>query len=131
MTTELCEMIHHFSHEINIGHENRCITFFEKIINSKETLLKLLFFCVSHDFSKLVHCFGCICLVSSIFNRLNEKLQRRFLEDDGGVRGLRLSWSRWCHCVSRNTIDVKLKNNYRVKYYSFITTFDNYLFKIY
>jgi hypothetical protein len=45
---------------------------------------------VTHHFCKLHHGGGCFGFFSSTFNILDEKLQRRFLQYDGEVRGLRL-----------------------------------------
>lgn len=84
-------MIHHLSHEIHIGHEHRSVSLFEKVVESHETLLELVILGQTHMLSKLVHNFGSFGLLSSMFDGLEEKLQGRFLQYYGGVRGLRLS----------------------------------------
>ena len=84
-------MVHHFSHEIHICHENRSVAFFEKVVKSHKALLECLTLRETHILRKLVHYFSSFCLVSGDFDGLDEKLQGRFLQYDGGVRSLRLS----------------------------------------
>jgi len=91
LTTQLREVVHHASHQIHIDHENRCIPLFEEVVHALKALLELLTLCLTHHFGKLSHSLGGLDLVGCEFDVLDEKLQRRFLQNDGGVRSLRLS----------------------------------------
>ncbi len=84
-------MIHHFTHQIHVGHEHSSVTLLEEPTHALKAFLELLPLCHSHLLCQLMHRLGSFRFVSSNFDGLEEKLQRRFLQDDGGVRGLRLS----------------------------------------
>lgn len=84
-------MVHHPSHEIDMHHENGCVSLLEEMVDPKQALLELRSLGLSHSISQLLHGLFCLRLLGSIFDGVDEKLYRRFLEDDGEVRGLRLS----------------------------------------
>jgi len=91
LTTQLREVVHHASHQVDIDHENRCVTLFEEVIDTLEALLELLTLCLTHHVGQLSHSLGGLDLVGREFDVLDEKLQRRFLQNNWGVRSLRLS----------------------------------------
>jgi hypothetical protein len=84
-------VVHHLAHEIHIGHENGSVTLFKEMVQSQQALLELLTFSNTHVLGQLLHGLGCFGLVSREFEGFNEKLERRFLQYDRGVRSLRLS----------------------------------------
>lgn len=88
------EVVHHPPHEVDMGHENGCVSLLEEMVHAKQALLKLSPLGLSHGVGQLLHGLFCLGLLGSISDVVDEKLQRRFLEDDREVRGLRLSGSR-------------------------------------
>lgn len=84
-------MVHHFTHKVSVSHEYVRISLFEKMIDSHEALLEGITLGLSHDICELGHSFAGSILVRSELKVMDEKLQRRFLDYDGGVRGLALS----------------------------------------
>lgn len=90
-STKLGKVVHHFSHEVDIGHEDSGVALFEKVVDAKKTLFEGVSFCLAHDIGELSHSFGGLCFVSSSLEIVDEKLQGRFLQDDREVRSLRLS----------------------------------------
>lgn len=91
MFSEFGEVVHHFSHEVHVHHEGGCVTFSQEMIDAEETFFEMFVFGQSHGLGQLAHGIGGFRFVGSCFDGFDEKLQRRFLEDDGGVRSLRLS----------------------------------------
>ena len=85
------EVVHHLSHEVDMSHEYGCVSLLEEMVDAEQTLFKLCSLGLSHGVGQLQHGLFCFSLLSSIFDVVDEKLQRRFLDDDGEVRGLRLS----------------------------------------
>lgn len=83
-------MVHHFPHEVDVGHEHVRVSLSEEMVDSEEALLERLALGVTHKFGQLAHGGGCFRFLGGSLNGLDEKLQRRFLQDYGEVRGLRL-----------------------------------------
>ena len=88
---ETGEMVHHPTHQVDVRHEDRRVPLLEKLTQALQALLELLALSGTHLLGQLVHGLRCLALVGSHFHGLYEKLQRRFLQDDGRVRSLRLS----------------------------------------
>lgn len=87
------EVVHHPSHEVDMSHEYGCVSLLEEMVDAEQALFELSPLGLSHGVGQLQHGLFCLSLLGSIFDVVDEKLQRRFLEDDGEVRGLRLSGS--------------------------------------
>lgn len=125
-------MVHHFSHQINVGHEDWSIALFKEETESLKTEFKSESLCRTHVVCKLLHSFSSFGFVATEFEWLNEKLQRRFLKDNGGVRrSFWLSGTWWSHLI-RTTSTRKTKNNYTLSPFiilllTFINTYPNKL----
>lgn len=83
-------MIHHLPHEVHVRHEHACISLTEEMVDSEEALLEGLPLGVAHGFGQLAHRRAGFRFLGGGLDGFDEKLQRRFLQDYGEVRGLRL-----------------------------------------
>ena len=93
-------MVHHFSHEVDVGHEDRGVALSEEEGQALEAAFELFLLGLAHVLCQLLHELAGFGLVLGAGDCRDEKLQRRFLEDDGGVRSLRLGGSGCAHSVS-------------------------------
>ena len=83
-------MVHHPPHEVDVGHEDAGISLAEEMADAQEALLEGLALGKAHALGQLAHRRAGFRLLGGSPYGLNEKLQRRFLQDYGEVRGLRL-----------------------------------------
>ena len=67
-------MVHHFPHEIDVGHEDGGVALFEEEGESLEAGFKVLVFCGAHVFCKLQHSFGSFGLILGGGDGGDEKL---------------------------------------------------------
>jgi hypothetical protein len=83
-------VVHHLPHEVDVGHEDRGVPLLEEVVDAQEALLEGFSLCAAHHVAQLRHRLAGLRLLAGLLDGLDEKLQRRFLQDDGEVRGLRL-----------------------------------------
>jgi hypothetical protein len=83
-------VVHHFPHEVDVDHEGGAVALPEEVVHSQQAVLELWALCDAHDGCELGHGVGGLGLICGRLDGFDEKLQGRFLEDDGGVRSLRL-----------------------------------------
>jgi len=84
-------VVHHLTHQVHVGHEHRRVALLEQVVHSQQALLEALALRAPHHLRQLPHRLARLRFLAGLFDRFDEKLQRRFLQDDGEVRGLRLS----------------------------------------
>lgn len=74
-----------------MSHEDTSKAFLEQVGQTFQTHLECTSLADAHLLGQRSHHFCSLRLLARLSDRIDEKLYRRFLEDDGGVRGLRLS----------------------------------------
>ena len=84
-------MVHHLAHEVHMSHEDTSKTFLEQVVETLQAHLECTPLADAHFLGQRSHHFCSLRLLARLSDRIDEKLYRRFLEDYGGVRGLRLS----------------------------------------
>ncbi len=74
-----------------MSHEDTSKAFLEQVVQTFQTHLECTSLADAHLLGQRSHHFCSLRLLARLSDRIDEKLYRRFLKDDGGVRGLRLS----------------------------------------
>ena len=83
-------MVHHPPHEVDVRHEHARVSLPEEVVDALQALLEGLALRHSHELGQLAHRRTGFRFLGGGSDGLDEKLQRRFLQDYGEVRGLRL-----------------------------------------
>lgn len=74
-----------------MSHEDTSKAFLEQVVETFQTHLECTSLADAHLLGQRSHHLCSLRLLARLSDRIDEKLYRRFLKDDGGVRGLRLS----------------------------------------
>lgn len=72
-------------------HEDSGEALLEQVVETLQAPLECASLAGAHLFGQRGHHFCSLRFLAGLSDRIDEKLYRRFLKDDGGVRGLRLS----------------------------------------